>query len=190
MYGQENPYKGAAIIAANHTSYLDPPVLALAWPEEVHFLAKESLFRVPILGWFIRKVNAHPLSGSSTDIAVIKLTCKLLSEGKKVVLFPEGKRSCDNTLAPIKPGMGLFVSKTNAAIIPTYIFGTFEALPTKRKFPILWKKIGCVFGTPIHWSNFEHLEKKEAQVALSNALTKAILDLRAWYEAGAKGTPP
>lgn len=190
IYGQENYVGGSGIIAANHASYLDPVLLPIAWPEEVHFLAKQSLFKVFFLGWLIRKLNAHPLQGSSNDLSVIKLTCNLLKEGKKVIIFPEGQRSSDNKLMPIKPGIALLVSKANSAIIPTYIFGTFEAWSKKRKFPAFGKEVGCVFGKPIKWESFAHLERKEAQEALAETLTKAIQSLKNWYEAGAKGSPP
>src|SRR5262249_28405392 len=69
VYGLEHFYEGSAIIAANHVSLYDPPVLAISWPQEVHFLARESLFKHAIFGWLIRKLNAHPVSGEASDIA-------------------------------------------------------------------------------------------------------------------------
>jgi len=190
VYGQEHISPGAAVIAANHVSFLDPPVIGITCPQEVHFLARQSLFRIPLLRWFMRHTNTHPLKGDGGDTAVFKTVCKLLQEGHKVVLFPEGKRSYDNTLAPIKPGISLFVAKTHAAVIPTYVFGTFAAWPRARALPKIWKTIGCVFGSPILWEQFEHLEKKEAQEVFAKTLTEAILRLKTWYEQGAYGTPP
>ncbi|MCH9630539.1 MAG: 1-acyl-sn-glycerol-3-phosphate acyltransferase [Chlamydiia bacterium] len=190
VYGQEHYYDGAGIIAANHASYLDPVVLSSAWPEEVHFLAKEPLFKIFGLGWFIRKLNSHPLKGTANDLGVIKQICGLLKTGKKVILFPEGQRSYDDKLLPIKPGVALLVSKSNSAIIPAYIFGTFEAWSRNRSFPSFGKKVGCVFGTPIKWAAFSHLDKREAQEALAKTLTDAIHALKTWYESGAKGSPP
>lgn len=190
VYGQEHFFEGAAIIAANHVSFLDPPILGVSWPEEVHFLAKQSLFKIPFLSWVIVKTNTHPLKGDTRDVAVLKAILQLLNEGKKVVLFPEGKRSFDNKLSPIKPGISLLISKTHAAIIPTYIFGTFEAWPRNHSFPRIGKKVGCVFGSPLFWNDSEHLSKKEAQIAFADRLTKAIENLKDWYQKGAKGTPP
>lgn len=190
VYGQEHQYKGAAIIAANHVSYLDPPILGVAWPEEIHYLAKDSLFNIPILGWLITKLNTHPLKGDVGDVAVFKLIVKLLREGKKVILFPEGQRSFDDIMTPIKPGISLLAFKTDAAIIPTYVFGTFEAWPRKRKFPKFFKEIGCVFGSPLIWENVEHLDRKEAQVVFAAQVKDAIEELKKWHEAGAHGTPP
>lgn len=190
VYGQQHFCEGAAIVAANHVSFLDPPILGITCPEEVHFLARQSLFKIPILRWFMVHANTHPLKGDGGDTAVFKTVCRLLNEGKKVVLFPEGRRSCDNVLSPIKPGISLFVAKTHAVVIPTYIFGTFEAWPRTRYFPKLWHTVGCVFGSPISWSQFDHLEKKEAQEAFAHELTEAILRLKEWHARGAEGTPP
>lgn len=190
VYGQEHVFKGAGIIAANHVSFLDPPVLGVLWPQEVHFLARQSLFKVPLLGWFIKKINSHPLKGNGGDVAVFKIVLQLLDEGKKVILFPEGQRSYDNKLCPIKPGLSLLISKTNAQVIPTYIFGTFEAWPRTKKYPKIGRKIGCVFGSPFGWSEFAHLEKKQAQEAFAKKITHSLESLKHWYESGAKGTPP
>lgn len=190
VYGREHLYRGGAILASNHVSNLDPPIVAISWFDEVHFLAKESLFKIPVLGWLIRALNAHPISGDASDIKVIKQTCRLLEEGKHVVLFPEGTRSLDNTLSEIKPGIGMLVLRAKAAIIPIYIHGTFEIWNKSRKFPKLTGRTACVFGSPIISSNFLHLDKKEAQKEITRQLYQSITNLKAWYEAGAKGTPP
>ena len=107
-----------------------------------------------------------------------------------MILFPEGTRSFDGKLGEIKPGISMFISKTNSAIIPTYIFGAHEIWGRGRKWPKLGGKIGCVFGRPILWESFRKLPKKEAQVAVSKKLEESINALQAWYEAGAKGSPP
>lgn len=189
IYGLEHFYPGAAIIAGNHTSFLDPPILAISWPQEVHFLARESLFRPWGFGSLIRALNAHPVSGDAGDVAVFKTITQVLKEGKKVILFPEGRRT-EGELGEIKPGIGLLVSRAQAAIIPAYIHGACQIWGIKRRLPKLWGRTACVFGTPILWESFANLDKKEAQKAISQELTKSILALKAWYEAGAQGTPP
>lgn len=91
IYGQDHFAKGAAIIAANHASFLDPPLLGLASPEEVHYLAKQSLFRIPVFGFIIKKINSHPLKGDVGDVAVFKTILTLLQEGKKLFYFLRDK---------------------------------------------------------------------------------------------------
>lgn len=190
VYGLEHYYQGAGIIAANHTSYLDPPLVAISWPEEIHFLAKQSLFKPFLFGRMIRALNSHPVSGDVNDISVFKTLIQLLKEGKKIILFPEGLRSENGQLEPLKPGIGLLASRANAAIIPTYIFGAFEIWDIHHKLPKLTGRTVCVFGKPILWQEFSHFEKKEAQAQLVERLTDSILKLKSWYEDGAKGIPP
>src|SRR5262245_16978279 len=90
VIGIEKPCHGRAILAPNHASYLDPPLVSVAWPEEVHFLARASLFNNGFLNWLFTKLNAHPVEANGHDIDSLRLICKLLEQDKKVVIFPEG----------------------------------------------------------------------------------------------------
>jgi 1-acyl-sn-glycerol-3-phosphate acyltransferase len=190
VYGGQKDYLDAAIIAGNHSSFYDPPILAISWPQEVHFLAREGLFKNPLFGGLIRKLNAHPVSGEPSDIGVFKLICSLLAEGKKIILFPEGKRGRVDELGELKSGIAMLVSRSNSAVIPAYIHGTFKIWNRFHKFPKPWGKTACVFGSPIQWAQFAHLDKRQAQKALIDKLAESINALRDWYEKGAKGTPP
>ncbi len=190
VYGLEHYYPRGAIIAANHASHLDPPLVSISWPEEVHFLARESLFRPFGFGALIRALNSHPVSGKAGDAAVFRTICNLLEEGKKVILFPEGTRTADGNLGPVKPGIGMLVLRSKAAVIPTYLFGTYKLWSRHRRFPKLFGKTACVFGSPICFEEFSHLDKKEAQEAIGKRLEAAILALKKWLEDGAKGIPP
>lgn len=189
VYGMEHFIRGSAIIAPNHTSYLDPPIASISWPEEVHFLARESLFKPFLFGPFIRALNAHPVSGDVTDISIFKTIISVLKEGKQLILFPEGERT-EGELGEIKPGIGMLAMRSKAAIIPTYIHGAYEIWGRERKLPKLFGRTVCIFGTPIHWETFANLEKKEAQEKIATKVAESILALKKWYEAGAKGTPP
>jgi cytidylate kinase len=190
IYGLEHWQPGAGIIASNHASLYDPPVLSISCPEEVHFLAKESLFKIPILGRLIRVLNSHPVSRSATDASTFRDLIRLLGEGKKVILFPEGKRSDDGELQPLERGLSFIVAKARSRIFPAYIQGTFSAWPVTKKYPFLFGKISVVFGTPIEWSDFEGLDKKEAERQLTHRTAQSFQDLKSWLESGAQGTPP
>jgi 1-acyl-sn-glycerol-3-phosphate acyltransferase len=190
VYGGQRDDCDAAIIASNHSSFYDPPILAISWPQEVHFLAREGLFKNPLFGVLIRKLNAHPVSGEPSDIGVFKLICGLLAEGKKIILFPEGKRGDVDELGELKLGIAMLVARSHSAVIPTYVHGTFKIWNRFHKFPKLWGKTACVFGSPIQWAQFAHLDKRQAQKALIDKLAESIRALRDWYEKGAKGTPP
>ena len=190
VYGLEHYYEKDAIIAGNHASFYDPPILAISWPQEVHFLARETLFRNRFFGGLIRSLNSHPVSGDAGDIATFKTICQLLKEGKKIILFPEGKRSATGSLGPLKPGIALLTARAQSAVIPAYIHGTFNIWNRNRKWPKLWGKTACVFGSAIRWEEFSHLPKREAQEALTERLRESIESLRVWYEGGRKGPSP
>jgi cytidylate kinase len=180
--GLEHFPSGAAIIAANHTSLYDPEVVSISCPEEVHFLAKESLFRIPILGKLIRILNSHPVSRGGSDAATFRLILQLLQEGKKVILFPEGRRSRDGKVQPLEKGLPFLVQKAKCRIIPTYVSGTFEAWPRGRRFPKLFGKITCSFGSPIEWEEFEGMEKKEAMQKINERTYQALCALQRHVE--------
>jgi len=190
VYGLEHFYPRGAIIAANHTSYLDPSLLAISWPEEVHFLARDTLFRNRFFGGFIRAINAHPVSGDATDIAVFREICSLLNEGKKVILFPEGKRTLDGLLGEVKPGIGMLIARTGSAVIPAYLKGPYEIWGRKRKFPKIFGKTICVFGSPIRWETYAHLDKREAQETVAKQFVESVQGLKKWLDEGAIGIPP
>jgi cytidylate kinase len=190
VYGLEHYVKRAAIIAPNHNSYLDPPIAAVSWPEEVHFLAKEDLFKPPIFGSGIRALNSHPVKGDVGDVSVFKTIISLLKEGKQIILFPEGGRM-NGELGEIKPGLGMLLMRSKAAIVPTYIHGAHEIWGRIRKLPKLFgHRTACVFGSPILWESFAHLDKREAQEEIAKTLSDALHALKNWYDSGAKGTPP
>jgi 1-acyl-sn-glycerol-3-phosphate acyltransferase len=189
-YGMEHFPKGSGIIASNHVSYLDPPLIAISSPEEVHFLARSTLFDIPLFGRLIRALNSHPVKGEASDASVFKDLCKLLQGNNKVIMFPEGKRSFTGELSPLKLGISVLVMRTHCCIIPTYVHGTYKIWRRGQSLPKPWGKTACIFGTPIKAEDFSHLEKREAQEAMTKRLAEAILALRAWYENGAHGTPP
>jgi cytidylate kinase len=190
VYGVEHFCSGGAIIASNHVSYLDPPALAISSPEEVQFLAKEGLFKNPLFGSLIRALNSHPVSGGAGDIAVMRLISQLLTDGKKVILFPEGTRGDTDELQPLKQGIAMLVARSKTGVIPAYIDGTYQLWNRARKFPKLRGRTTVVFGSPIFWNQFSHLDKREAQEQFTLKLTASLNALREWFKNGAHGTPP
>ncbi len=175
--GIENIPKGKAIIASNHVSYFDPPIIAAACRGELSFLAMEPLFKNSIFGFLIRHLNAYPISGNAGDLKSIKTICRLLNEKRKVVIFPEGERTTDGIIKEVKPGFAFIAQKTDSPIVPVYIKGAFDVWPITRRFPKLFGKITCTFGPPIHPQDFKHVGKKEAINALSDKVLTSIQGL-------------
>lgn len=189
-YGTQSYYKGGAIIASNHVSFLDPPLIGAAWPEKTHYLARATLFKSFFARSVLNNLNAHPVEGTAQDIKSIKTVCQLLDEEKKVVIFPEGVRSVDGQMRPIKTGIAMLALRTKKPIIPAYIHGAFEIWPRFRKWPAWHGQLACVFGKPIFVESYAHLEKKTAQERIAHDIKRSIENLKKWIENGAIGEIP
>lgn len=168
---------GAAILASNHVSFLDPPMIGTSCPFPVHFFARASLFNGPILRFFISRLNTHPLQYGDHELTAMKMACQLLEEGKKIILFPEGERSFNGQLQALKPGAARIALRTSAPIVPIYLEGVFKVWPRTRGLPRLFGKTRCHFGAPLYPTDYAHLSKKEATEKLNQDLAKAICAL-------------
>ncbi len=141
--GRENiPPAGGVIIAANHLSFWDPPLVGSFCPREVWFLAKAELFGIPGLGWVIRQHNAIPIKRASTDREGLGRAIRLLQSGRALLIFPEGGRSLPGVLRPPRPGVGqIALDAGGAPIVPAYIAGT-RGTPGRATFSL-------TFGPPV-----------------------------------------
>jgi 1-acyl-sn-glycerol-3-phosphate acyltransferase len=147
--GRENvPATGGALVLANHQSHLDPPLIGLACNRPLNFLARETLFDFAPLGWFIRSVNGIPIDREGSGLSGLKATLKRLREGGGVVIFPEGTRSRDGQIAPLKAGFSALARRANVPLVPVGIAGAFAAWPRRRNFP-LPAPVAIVFGPPL-----------------------------------------
>ncbi|WP_339062679.1 lysophospholipid acyltransferase family protein [Tepidibacillus marianensis] len=125
--GRENiPASGSVIVVANHISNYDPLVLACAIKRNVHFIAKDELFTIPLLGPILRKIGAFPIKRGGNDRKAIKQALQILKEGKVLGIFPEGTRSKTGELGKGMPGAALFALRSDATIIPVGIESTYK----------------------------------------------------------------
>ena len=131
---QNVPQKGAYILASNHISNLDPPILGISTPRRLHFMAKIELFKHPLVGWWLKKLWAFPIKRGEGDFGALKKALKLLKEGYPVLLFPEGTRRLDGKPLPPQAGAGLLSIKSQVPIVPVYIKGSDAVMPPGAKF--------------------------------------------------------
>jgi 1-acyl-sn-glycerol-3-phosphate acyltransferase len=141
--GLENiPAQGSFILAANHASLLDPPVVGCHVPRQFSFFARKTLWKPGFASWWLDTVGTIPVDrDGSTDVMAIKRVLQALRAGRPVIMFPEGTRSRDGRLQPAKSGLGMFACRAAVPVLPARIFGSFDAFGPSR---------GLQLGTPIH----------------------------------------
>lgn len=164
------PKKGAVIIAANHVSFLDPPVIGIAAFREVHFLAKQGLFRVsPFFRWLIMTLNALQVHGTEGMIKAVQL----LRRGEAVVIFPEGTRSRVGRLLPFNPGIGYLALSQKVPVIPALIVNS-----NRRVASLLCRfhRLEVRFGEPVDPAGFGATKAEYQRFA--DRIREEVLKLR------------
>ncbi|MBI3415097.1 MAG: 1-acyl-sn-glycerol-3-phosphate acyltransferase [Verrucomicrobia bacterium] len=145
------PRTGPVILAANHASYLDPPLIGCALPREINYLARESLFRFPIVGAVLRAWNCVPVDRDGGGAAGLRAILDRLLAGGAVIVFPEGTRTSDGQLGAARAGLGLMVIKSTAPVVPVRVFGTFEAYGRRHRFPRPYQ-VTVKYGAPLDFA--------------------------------------
>jgi len=142
------PLTGSVILASNHLSFLDPPLVGSALHRDINYLARDTLFRYPGIGALLRSWNSVPVDRDGAGAAGLRAILDRLLAGGAIILFPEGTRSKDGKLQPARSGIGLTVMKSNALVIPVRVFGTLEAYGRHMKIP-LPRKVAVKYGVPL-----------------------------------------
>lgn len=123
--GRDNvPRSGGVIIACNHISNLDPPVLGSAVPRRASFMAKAELFTGRAGEFFLPRLGAFPVNRDSVDTAALRTALAELERGRALIVFPEGTRSHDGRMLPLKAGVGLIAARSGAPVLPAFMWGT------------------------------------------------------------------
>jgi 1-acyl-sn-glycerol-3-phosphate acyltransferase len=177
VQGQEHvPATGPLLLVANHVSVLDPPFVGGASPRELHFMAKEELFGIPLLGRLISSLNARPVRRDGSDSRALKAALRLLGEGRALLVFPEGTRGVEGRLGEAKPGAGMLAVMSGAAVVPVHISGTGRALPAGRVVPRL-ARVRVRFGPPLCFKVAAE-DRKERYREASREIMRAIAQLQ------------
>ena len=174
-FGAENvPMNGGVILASNHASFLDPPLVGAGLKRGINFLARESLFRFPIMGAVLRSWNVVPVDREGGGAKGLKNILDRLLNGAGIILFPEGTRTKDGQLQPARSGIGLTVIKSTAPVVPVRVFGTFAAYGRNHKFPRPHRLV-VKYGRPM---NFEALraEAKTCDKMRLKAIYQQVAD--------------
>lgn len=184
------PQQGAFVLAPNHYSEIDPLITAVAvfrTGRLPRFMAKESLFKVPVLGWILKKTGMIPVQRASTRgsaQATLQHAEALAASGRGVIVYPEGTLTRDPDLWPMrgKTGAVRLALEANVPLIPAAGWGAQEVLPRygKMRFWPLRKRVDFVIGEPIDLSDLVGHHNDQATLALAtDRLMAAVSELLA-----------
>lgn len=161
-YRAELPQEKGYILACNHVSDIDPVMLGIAFKKQLHFMAKEELFKVPGFRGIIRALGAFPVARGKGDQAAIENAVKIVEAGDVLGIFPEGTRYKDGKLHRLKSGAVVIASKTGADLLPAcVIYG-------KRHF--LRRHVKVIFGEPIENSALNLTGQNKSELRAANKL--------------------
>lgn len=165
VHGEENfPKEGAVIVAMNHKSNWDGPVVAVMLPRPLCFMAKKILFKIPVVSTVLKRAHAIPVNRNGFDIAAIKAAMGALRAGKGIGIFPEGTRVFTAERPQAKSGAVMMAEKTGAPIVPVGIRGDYH----------LFAKIDLHIGKPITVKGADGKLSPEEQQAVTDDLMKTI----------------
>ncbi|GBD99236.1 1-acyl-sn-glycerol-3-phosphate acyltransferase [bacterium BMS3Abin07] len=168
------PEKGGVIIASNHLSYLDPPLVGISIKRRATYMAKSGLFGIPLIGKFVESFS-FPVDRKNPKPSTIKDAVRRLKNGELIVMFPEGTRSPAGDSTSGKRGVAIIAAMSKAVIIPAHIEGTERALPVGAKF-IRPAKVRITFGKALAIKPGE--SEKEFQVRITRDLLSIIKNLK------------
>jgi 1-acyl-sn-glycerol-3-phosphate acyltransferase len=132
--GAENiPARGPVFLAVNHRSYMDPPYLSMVTKRQLHLMAKEQLFEIPVFGPYIRALGAFPVKRGTADRGAIRQAMDELKAGHVLGIFPEGTRADPGTLLPAERGFALIAKQTGIPVVPIALEGTDQVHPKHAK---------------------------------------------------------
>ena len=185
VYDSQNvPLSGPVILASNHASYLDPPLVGSGLHRPINYLARESLFRIWPFGWLLRQLNSVPVDRDGGGAAGLRAILDRLLAGGGIILFPEGTRTRDGNLQPARSGIGLTVIKSAAPVVPVRVFGTYAAFGRQHRFPRP-KRVSVKYGKPMLFENLRTEAKscskprlKQIYQEVANELMEEIGKLR------------
>jgi 1-acyl-sn-glycerol-3-phosphate acyltransferase len=168
------PMTGSVILASNHASFLDPPLVGSGVKRDINYMARKSLFRYPVAGWVLRAVNAVPVDRDGGGAAGLKAILDRLKAGGGIVLFPEGTRTKDGNLQPARSGIGLVVAKSAAPVVPVRVFGTYDARWQRLKL-LRPPRVTIKYGQPMLFEKLR-AEAQECTKARLKEIYQEIAD--------------
>jgi 1-acyl-sn-glycerol-3-phosphate acyltransferase len=181
--GQDHvPPQGPVLLVSNHQSFLDPVAVGVAARRSLCYLARSGLFKVPGLCWLMRSLGAVPINQDGFAREGLQTVLHQLQAGRAVLIFPEGERTHDGKMHPLRPGIHLLIKRMDMPIVPVGIAGAFEAWPRWRAVPhpapLPWPArkgaIACSIGPPLESRQFAGRPRQEVLDALYQTIQQCV----------------
>jgi 1-acyl-sn-glycerol-3-phosphate acyltransferase len=168
--GRENwPAGGGALVCANHQSYLDPPLVGLTCPRRLTYLGRTTLFQNRFLAPIITFLDTIPIDREGGGLGGLKETLRRLKGGDMVLIFPEGTRTRDGELQPLKPGFCAVARRSKVPLIPVALDGAFDVWPRRSPLP-RGGRLAVVIGRPITAAEVARLSDQELVAELGRRI--------------------
>ena len=148
---QNVPAQGPVLMVANHQSFFDPPIVAAGIRHrQTDFLARGGLFTFKPFGWLIKQLNSTPIKQGAGDAGAMKATIAKISDGKMMLVFPEGSRTSNGKMDTFQRGIAVLLKRADCQVVPVGIAGAFDVWPRTKKLPrIFTKRVVVCYGDPI-----------------------------------------
>lgn len=149
------PAKGPFLLASNHASFLDPPIVGSYFPRELTYFARKTLFQGRF-GKLITDLNSIPIDrDGDSDLSAFRKVFSVLKDGGALLVFPEGTRSKDGGLGRARSGVGMIACRARVPVLPVRLFGSYEIWNRERKLPALHGSLGITIGKPLEPAAFD-----------------------------------
>ena len=175
------PAEGPVLVVSNHQSHLDPPMIGMFFRHQLNYMARETLFKFPPLGWLIRTLGAIPIDRDGVGLSGMKETLRRLKYGEMVLIFPEGSRSRDGKLGTLKPGFCALARRGGVKLLPVGIAGAYQAWPRTRPMPgraTIQIRVGTAMGPEEIAALDDKALIARVEADLQTCLSKAEADCR------------
>jgi 1-acyl-sn-glycerol-3-phosphate acyltransferase len=177
------PRRGPFLIVANHQSFFDPIAIGVACSSRrMHWLARRTLFKPAWFAWMLTSYHVHPIDQEGMARGGLMTMIKVLEDGHPMVIFPEGTRSEDGNMSPLKPGLLLVLRKQPVPVVPVGITGAFEAMPYWKKvprfsplfLPATDAAVAVSIGKPLDGLAIAEMPREEALATMAKAIEECV----------------
>jgi 1-acyl-sn-glycerol-3-phosphate acyltransferase len=179
--GIERLPEGGALFLVNHQSFLDPLLVGLPLQRPVSFLARDTLFPVPFVGWVLRNTYVMSIRRDAATTETLRESIRRIEHGFYVGIFPEGTRTRDGAIGELKPGFVALLRRCQAPLVPIGIAGAIDVMPRGAIF-LRPRRVHVVFGRPVPRSEFEPLLAKGQEQQLVEFVRERLVECHAAAE--------